>query len=139
MKRPLPYSYHFNFGTSRTQEHIKPRLITSIWKRAHNLPPNKRTCSRKEINALQADEDIIPHSDPTNKQPHNAPIKQEDHTGEIIPFNRTGSTSTILNALCLIWTGYNKKGLLFALYRIIRKRAAQHTTKETRRAHTANK
>ena len=82
MKRPLPYSYHFNFGTSRTQEHIKPRLITSYMDGAHNLPPNKRTCSRKEINALQADEDIIPHSDPTNKQPHNAPIRQEDHTGE---------------------------------------------------------
>ena len=37
MKRRLPYPYHFNFGTSRTQEHItqehiKPRLITSIWK-----------------------------------------------------------------------------------------------------------
>ena len=47
----------------------------------HNLPPNKRTCSRKETNALQADEDIIPHCNPTNKQPHNAPIKQEDHTG----------------------------------------------------------
>ena len=104
----------------------------------HNIPPNKRTCSRKEINALQA-EDIIPHCNPTNKQPHNAPINQEDHTGEIIPFNRTSSTSTILNALCLIWTTNKQKGLLFALYRIIRKRAAQHTTKETRRAHTANK
>ena len=134
MKRPLPYPYHFNFGTSRTQEHIKPRLITSIWKRAHNLPPNKRTCSRKEINALQADEDIIPHCNPTNKQPHNAPIKQEDHTGEIIPFNRTSR-----NAVCLIWTTNKQKGLLFALYRIIRTQAAQHTTKETRRAHTANK
>lgn len=138
MKRPLPYSYHFNFGTSRTQEHIKPRLITSYMDGAHNLPPNKRTCSRKEINALQA-EDIIPHCNPTNKQPHNAPIKQEDHTGEIIPFNRTSSTSTILNALCLIWTTNKQKGLLFALYRIIRRQAAQHTTKETRRAHTANK
>ena len=29
--------------------------------------------------------------------------------------------------------------LLFALYRTIRKQAAQHTTNETRRAHTANK
>lgn len=29
MKRRLLYPYHFNFGTSRTQEHIKPRLITS--------------------------------------------------------------------------------------------------------------
>jgi len=26
----------------------------------HNPPPNKRTCSRKEINALQADEEMIP-------------------------------------------------------------------------------
>ena len=26
----------------------------------HNIPPNKRTCSRKEINALQADEEMIP-------------------------------------------------------------------------------
>ena len=58
----------------------------------HHIPPNKRTCSRKEINALQTDEDIIPHCNPTNKQPHNAPIKQADHTGEIIPFNRTSST-----------------------------------------------
>ena len=29
-------------------------------KEQHNLPPNKRTCSRKEINALQADEEMIP-------------------------------------------------------------------------------
>ena len=29
MKRRLLYPYHFNFGTCRTQEHIKPRLITS--------------------------------------------------------------------------------------------------------------
>ena len=139
MKRPLPYSYHFNFGTSRTQEHIKPRLITSIWKRAHNLPPNKRTCSRKEINALQADEDIIPHCNPTNKQPHNAPIKQEDHTGENNTFQSDEQHNTILNAVCLIWTTNKQKGLLFALYRIIREQAAQHTTKETRRPHTANK
>ena len=62
MKRPLPYSYHFNFGRSRTQEHIKPRLITSYMEEQHNIPPNKRTCSRKEINALQADEDTIPYS-----------------------------------------------------------------------------
>ena len=32
MKRRLLYPYHFNFGTNRTQEHIKPRLITSIGK-----------------------------------------------------------------------------------------------------------
>jgi len=31
MKRRLPYPYHFNFGTSRTQEQ-KARLITSIGK-----------------------------------------------------------------------------------------------------------
>lgn len=31
-------------------------------KEQHNPPPNKRTCSRKEINALQADEDTIPYS-----------------------------------------------------------------------------
>ena len=38
----------------------KPRLITSIWKSSTTIPPNKRTCSRKEINALQADEEMIP-------------------------------------------------------------------------------
>ena len=127
MKRRLLYSYHFNFGTSRTQEHIKPRLITSIWTRAHNLPPNKRTCSRKEINALQADEDIIPYSEQTI-------IIDQTTQEEIIPFNRTSR-----NALCLIRTTNKQKGLLFALYRTIRKQAAQHTTNETRRAHTANK
>ena len=29
-------------------------------KEQHHIPPNKRTCSRKEINALQADEEMIP-------------------------------------------------------------------------------
>ena len=38
-----------------------------------------------------------------------------------------------------IRTTNKQEGLLFALYRIIREQAAQHTTKETRRAHTANK
>lgn len=79
MKRRLLYPYHFNFGTSRTQEHIKPRLITSIGK-SSNLPPNKRTCSRKEINALQADEDIIPYCEQTI-------IIDQTTQEEIIPFN----------------------------------------------------
>ena len=39
-----------------TQEEIIPFNMEE----QHNLPPNKRTCSRKEINALQADEDTIP-------------------------------------------------------------------------------
>ena len=46
----------------------------------HHIPPNKRTCSRKEINALQADEDTIPYSERTIII---APTTQE----EIIPFN----------------------------------------------------
>ena len=58
-----------------------------------------------------------------------------NHTGG----NNTFQYGQVENALCLIWTTNNKKGLLFALYRIIRRQAAQHTTKETRRAHTANK
>lgn len=126
MKRRLLYSYHFNFGTSRTQGQ-NHALLLHIWTRAHNLPPNKRTCSRKEINALQADEDIIPYSEQTI-------IIDQTTQEEIIPFNRTSR-----NALCLIRTTYKQKGLLFALYRIIRRQAAQHTTNETRRAHTANK
>ena len=46
----------------------------------HHIPPNKRTCSRKETNALQADEDTIPYSEQTIII---APTTQE----EIIPFN----------------------------------------------------
>ena len=46
----------------------------------HNLPPNKRTCSRKEINALQADEDTIPYSARTI-------IIDQTIQEEIIPFN----------------------------------------------------
>ncbi len=46
----------------------------------HHIPPNKRTCSRKEINALQADEDIIPYSEQTIIID---PTTQE----KIIPFN----------------------------------------------------
>ena len=126
MKRRLLYSYHFNFGTSRTQGQ-NHALLLHIWTRAHNLPPNKRTCSRKEINALQADEDIIPYSEQTI-------IIDQTTQEKIIPFNRTSR-----NALCLIRTTNKQKGLLFALYRIIRRQAAQHTTNETRRAHTANK
>ena len=126
MKRRLLYPYHFNFGTSRTQGQ-NHALLLHIWTRAHNLPPNKRTCSRKEINALQADEDIIPYSEQTI-------IIDQTTQEEIIPFNRTSR-----NVLCLIRTTYKQKGLLFALYRTIRKQAAQHTTNETRRAHTANK
>lgn len=126
MKRSLLYPYHFNFGTSRTQGQ-NHALLLHIWTRAHNLPPNKRTCSRKEINALQADEDIIPYSEQTI-------IIDQTTQEEIIPFNRTSR-----NALCLIRTTYKQKGLLFALYHTIRKQAAQHTTNETRRAHTANK
>ena len=77
MKRRLPYPYHFNFGTSRTQEHIKPSLITSYMDGAHNLPPNKRTCSRKEINALQA-----------KIQYHTARgLLDQTTQEEIIPFN----------------------------------------------------
>ena len=49
-------------------------------KEQHNLPPNKRTCSRKEINALQADDDTIPYSAQTTII---GQITQE----EIIPFN----------------------------------------------------
>ena len=126
MKRRLLYPYHFNFGTSRTQGQ-NHALLLHIWTRAHNLPPNKRTCSRKEINALQADEDIIPYSEQTI-------IIDQTTQEKIIPFNRTSR-----NALCLIRTTNKQKGLLFALYRTIRKQAAQHTTNETRRAHTANK
>ena len=86
MKRRLLYPYHFNFGTSRTQEH---KQNTGAYKTTsnyfnmeeqHNLPPNKRTCSRKETNALQADEDTIPYSERTIII---APTTQE----EIIPFN----------------------------------------------------
>ena len=62
-------------------------------------------------------------------------VKQEDHTGG----NNTFQYGQVENALCLISAAYNKEGLLFALYRIISRQAAQHTTKETRRAHTANK
>lgn len=62
-------------------------------------------------------------------------VKQEDHTGG----NNTFQYGRAENALCLIRTSNNKKGLLFALYRIIREQAAQYTTNETRRAHTANK
>ena len=85
MKRRLLYPYHFNFGTCRTQEHItqehiKPRLITSIWKSSTIPPPNKRTCSRKEINALQADEDTIPYSAQTI-------IIDQTTQEKIIPFN----------------------------------------------------
>ena len=85
MKRRLPYPYHFNFGTSRTQEHIKPRFNYFNRKEQHNPPPNKRTCSRKEINALQADEDTIPYSAQTI-------IIDQTTQEEIIPFNRTSST-----------------------------------------------
>lgn len=46
----------------------------------HHIPSNKRTCSRKEINALQADEDIIPYSEQTIIID---PTTQE----KIIPFN----------------------------------------------------
>ena len=86
MKRPLPYSYHFNFGTSRTQKHkqntgaYKTTSNYFIMEEQHHIPPNKRTCSRKETNALQADEDIIPYSEQTIII---APTTQE----EIIPFN----------------------------------------------------
>jgi len=55
-------------------------------------------------------------------------VKQEDHTGENNTFQSDEEHNTILNALCLIWTIYKQKGLLFALYRIIREQAAQHTT-----------
>ena len=51
-------------------------------------------------------------------------VKQEDHTGG----NNTFQYGQVENALCLISAAYNKEGLLFALYRIIRKQAAQHTT-----------
>ena len=79
MKRRLLYPYHFNFGTSRTQGQ-NHALLLHIWTRAHNLPPNKRTCSRKEINALQADEDIIPYSEQTI-------IIDQTTQEETIPFN----------------------------------------------------
>jgi len=46
----------------------------------HNISPNKRTCSRKEINALQADEDTIPYSARTI-------IIDQTIQEEIIPFN----------------------------------------------------
>ena len=46
----------------------------------HHIPPNKRTCSRKEINALQADEDTIPYSERTI-------IIDQTTQEEIIPFN----------------------------------------------------
>ena len=45
----------------------------------HHIPPNKRTCSRKEINALQA-EDTIPYSAQTI-------IIDQTTQEEIIPFN----------------------------------------------------
>ena len=48
-------------------------------KEQHNPPPNKRTCSRKEINALQA-EDTIPYSAQTI-------IIDQTTQEEIIPFN----------------------------------------------------
>ena len=38
----------------------KPRFNYFNRKEQHNPPPNKRTCSRKETNALQADEEMIP-------------------------------------------------------------------------------
>ena len=79
-----------------------------------------------------------------NKTPYK-PMKIQYHTASgLLDHYHTGGNNTfqygqVENALCLIWTSNNKKGLLFALYRIIRRQAAQHTTKETRRAHTANK
>ena len=48
MKRRLPYPYHFNFGTSRTQEHIKPRLITSLWKSSTIYHQTKERAAERE-------------------------------------------------------------------------------------------
>jgi len=48
-------------------------------KEQHNISPNKRTCSRKEINALQA-KDTIPYSAQTI-------IIDQTTQEEIIPFN----------------------------------------------------
>ena len=93
----------------------------------HNLPPNKRTCSRKVINALQAVEDTIPYSAQTI-------IIDQTTQEEIIPFNMDKQKTPFA-----LWTTNKQKRLSFALYRIIRRQAAQHTTNEARRAHTANK
>ena len=82
-----PYNNKYHHTTITTRNHA---LLLHIWTRAHNLPPNKRTCSRKEINALQADEDIIPYSEQTI-------IIDQTTQEEIIPFNRTSR-----NALCPI-------------------------------------
>ena len=106
----------------------KPRLITSYMDESaqpttkqKNVQQkgNKRLTSRWRYNTIQ------------RADYYNRP----NHTGG----NNTFQNRTSRNALCLIRTTYKQKGLLFALYRTIRKQAAQHTTNETRRAHTANK
>ena len=54
----------------------QPHNATRKQEEQHNIPPNKRTCSRKEINALQADEDIIPYCE----QPIICPISHYKET-----------------------------------------------------------
>jgi len=51
---PLQFWHEQNTGAYKTTSNY------FNMEEQHHIPPNKRTCSRKEINALQADEEMIP-------------------------------------------------------------------------------
>ena len=93
----------------------------------HNLPPNKRTCSRKEINALQADEDTIPYSAQTI-------IIDQTTQEKIIPFNMDKQK----RPLPYMDKQQQERAIICPISHY-KEASSKHITNQTRRAHTANK
>jgi len=60
----------------------------------HHIPPNKRTCSRKETNALQADEDTIPYSARTIRPNHTGGNNTFQYGRAETPFALYGQATT---------------------------------------------